>query len=292
MNIFNKYCNDILNESIIDLPRNSLDPTVFEFNDGLPPIMHPIIKVQIMNDIEKFREVVPVVQYFAVGSILTKNYSSHSDIDINVQIKSPHDRIIEAIFDILKQLNGNLATGTTHPINYFVIQKDYDLDKTNAAYDVANEKWIKEPEEIDINVQRYMDTFKSTIDGIDFSSSELRRDIIDLETLKEMDKEQVKDLESLVKGKLNEIETAIESLVRSYKNVRTLRKHAFEVEMTPAEIRKYGRKNKLPENVVYKLLERYHYFEFMKTLKNVLSDDEITSKDIKDIKQAGKNMWN
>jgi hypothetical protein len=198
---------------------------------------------------------------------------------------------IEAVFDLVKNLNGKFAAGTTHPINYFVVEEDYDFNRTDAAYDVANEAWIKEPDHIDLDVQKYMDRFQNTINGIDFTASELRRDIIDLETLKEMDEDQVKDLEAMVQAKIEEIEDGIEGLVRSYKNIRTLRKHGFEKEMTPTEIRKYGRKNNLPENVIYKLLERYYYFEFMGVLKEILADDKITDKEIKQVKKAGKNLW-
>ena len=75
MNNFDKFFNDVLNESIIDIPRNSLDPTVFEFPEDGPPIMHPIIKTQILNDIEQLKDLVPVMLFFAIGSILSKNYT-------------------------------------------------------------------------------------------------------------------------------------------------------------------------------------------------------------------------
>lgn len=291
MSIFNKTFNDIINESIIDIPRNSLDPTVFQFNDNIPPIMHPIIKMQIMNDIEKFRDIVPVTIYFVVGSILTKKYTPRSDIDVNVQIDSKDDTITEEIFDLIKNINGYLAAGTTHPINYYVIKDDYNFNNTDAAYDVKNEVWIKEPENDDVNVQKYMNKFQTTVNGIDFNAAELRRTIIDYEELKKMDTDQIANLQGKVELKLKEIEDTVESLVRQYKNIKSIRKQSFEKDMSPTEIRKYGKKNKLPENIIYKLLERYYYFEFMKELKRVLEDDKITDKEISDIKRAGREFW-
>jgi len=291
MNTFNKLFNDVLNESIIDLTRNSLDPTVFEFPDERPPIMHPVIKTQIMSDIEKFKELVPVVVYFCIGSILTKSYTPHSDIDINVQIDAPDSRMVNGLFDLIRNLNGRLAAGTTHPINYFVINDDFDLDNADAAYDVANEVWIKEPKDASVDVQGYMNKFQNTVNGIDFSAAELRRDIIDFESLKAMNEDQIKDLKSRIQAKLEEIEDGIESLIRSYKNVRSLRRTAFEKDMTPTEIRKYGKKNKLPENVIYKLLERYYYFDFIQELKHILEDDKVTDSEVKKVKKAGKDLW-
>lgn len=291
MNAFDTYIYDILHESVIDIPRNSLDPTVFQFPDGGAPIMHPIIKTQIMANIDKFRPLVPVVKYFVVGSILTKNYTPHSDIDVNVQIDPPNDRIVESIFDLLKNINGKLAAGTTHPINFYAITKDYDLDKTDAAYDVANESWIKEPKNVGVDVDDYMNNFKTAVGSIDFTAAELRRDIIDLETLQSFDEGQVQDLSGRVDAKIKEIESGIESIVSSYSSLRTLRKTAFEKDMSPAELRKYGKKNKLPENVIYKLIERYYYFDFMRKLKEIIADKKVTPKEIKKIKNAGRNLW-
>jgi len=291
MNNFNTYINNIINESILDITRNSLDPTVFEFPDDKPPIMHPMIKTQIMTDIEKFKEVTKVVVYFVVGSILTKKYSPHSDIDVNVQIDVSDDNLMLRIFDLIKHLNGNLAAGTTHPINYYAVKSTYDLGNTNAAYDVANEAWIKEPEDIDLNVKKYMERFQNSVNGIDFNTAELRRDIIDYEALQDMDTTQINELKEKTQEKLQEIEDGVEALVRSYKNVTSLRKQAFDKDMSPTEIRKYGKKNKLPENVIYKLLERYYYFDFIKKLKEILSDDKITDQEIKIIKKSGKDLW-
>lgn len=291
MNNFNTYINNIINESILDITRNSLDPTVFEFPDDRPPIMHPMIKTQIMADIEKIKEVTKVVVYFVVGSILTKKYSPHSDIDVNVQIDVPDDNLMLRIFDLIRHLNGKLAAGTTHPINYYVIKSTYDLGNTNAAYDVANEAWVKEPEDIDLNVKKYMERFQNSVNGIDFNTAELRRDIIDYEALQDMDTTQINDLKEKTQEKLQEIEDGVEALVRSYKNVTTLRRQAFDRDMSPTEIRKYGKKNKLPENVIYKLLERYYYFDFIKKLKEILSDDKITDQEIKIIKKSGKDLW-
>ena len=295
MNTFNTLINNIINESVIDIPRNSLDITVFEFPDSGPPIMHSMIKTQIMNDIEQFKDIVKITVYFAVGSILTKNYTAHSDIDICVQINSPDDIIIESIFDLIRRLNGKLAVGTTHPINYYVINDNYDLDKAEAAYDVANETWIKEPTNINLNTTKYMDQFQDTVSKIDFSAAELRRDIIDFESLKKMNNNQIKDLESKTQAKLDEIEDNIKTLIQTYTNVKNIRKDAFKKDMSPTEIRKYGSKNRLPENVIYKLLERYYYFDFIIELKHILKDiskdNNITNKDMSTIKSAGKNFW-
>lgn len=291
MNQYNKYIFDILNESVLDIPRNSLDATVFQFKDGDYPIMNPMIKTQILHDIETIAGMVHIEKFFVVGSILTKNYTPHSDIDVNVQIRVPKDRMISPIFDLVKKLNGSMAAGTTHPINYYIMEEEYDLDKTEAAYDVANEVWIKEPKSSSFDANSYMNKFQNTVEGIDFTANELRRHIIDLEELKSLDKDQVKNLQSRVEEKMADIEDSVDKIIDTYKNVKSMRKNAFEKDMSPAEIRSYGSKNKLPENVIYKMLERYYYFDFIKQIQSVIEDNDISDKDIKKIKKAGQEFW-
>lgn len=291
MNNFDKYIYTYLNESIIDIPRNSLDTTVFQFSDQNAPVLHPLIKTQIMQDIEEISQVAPVTRYFIVGSILTRQYTPKSDIDVNVQIDSPDDQVLTELFPLIKRLNGKMAGGTTHPINYFIMEEDYDLDKTEAAYDVKNEIWIKEPKGMEFNVEDYIGRFENKVHNLDFSSNQLRRHIIDLEELKDLDESDIKDLSGKIEQKMGEIETSIERLISTYKNVKSLRKKAFDSDMSPDEIRKYGHKTRLPENVIYKMLERYYYFDFIKQLKKVMEDGEVSQDDIKQIKRAGKDFW-
>ena len=56
-------------------------------------------------------------------------------------------------------------------------------------------------------------------------------------------------------------------------------------------LEEYGKKNRLPENVTYKLLERYYYFDFIKKLKDIIHDGDIDDGAVKDIKDAGKEFW-
>ena len=53
--------------------------------------------------------------------------------------------------------------------------------------------------------------------------------------------------------------------------------------MTPDQIRKYGIKNRLPKNVIYKMLEKYHYLKFYKKCKQILDDGKVTDDEIKSL---------
>ena len=53
--------------------------------------------------------------------------------------------------------------------------------------------------------------------------------------------------------------------------------------MSPEEIRKFGIKNRLPKNVIYKMLEKYHYIKFYKYCKKILDDGVVSDKEIDDL---------
>ena len=62
--------------------------------------------------------------------------------------------------------------------------------------------------------------------------------------------------------------------------------------MSPDEIRTYGVKNRLPKNVIYKMLEKYHYLKFYKKCKQILDDGKVTDAEINSLKEvrSGKTM--
>lgn len=293
---FSNTINSFVNESIIDYPRGSLDPNVFQFNeDSGIPLMLPIIRSQIMYDVAIIDKLVRINRFFVIGSILTQTYTPRSDIDVTVEVESKveeDDILSEKLNMLLKTINGRLAAGTQHPIHYYIVGGEYDLDKAEAAYDVMDQKWIKEPEAVDIDVKDYMEKFQGTVNGVDIATGELRRDIIDYEQLKTFSPKQIKQIKGILDEKALEIEKDVDALVKSYEQLRSSRKQAFRNPMSPSDIKKYGEKFKLPENVIYKLLEKYYYIEFIKKINELSEDkDGLTSKDISKIKQAGRMFW-
>ena len=160
MSKFDHYYSTILNSPPVagtpgiyttTIPRNSLDPTIFQFIDGGPPIMQGTVKTQIISDVEGINRIVSVTDFIAVGDVLSYNCKQNSDLEINVLVNLEQmDSITtEAVYNYLKMINGRLAVGSTHPINYYIIQNGkYDASKELAAYDVASERWIKEPKQV------------------------------------------------------------------------------------------------------------------------------------------------
>lgn len=291
MNFDKQYSQWFLNESVLDIPRNGLDPTVFNFPENGAPIIHPRIRAQIMDDLVEINKLVTILDYFVIGSILTVKYSSNSDIDVTLEVDEElSSGKMEDLVSVLKHIGGRLAVGTSHPINYYIVNGQYNHNKTEAVYDIANERWIKEPNEQSFNVRNYVSRLQTSFAEVDLSTAELRRDLIDFNELKKLSKEDIKGLDVEIQKKLGKIESNVEDIVSIYDNAKSLRKQAFAKVMTPQEIRKFGLKNNLPENILYKLLERYFYRDFAIRLKSLLNDGIDTKADVQRVQKTFKDF--
>ena len=163
--------------------------------------------------------------------------------------------------------------------------------KADAVFDIENNKFIKRPDDFTFDKSIYIKDFERKVQEIDVVKGELKRDIIDYDELKELQPDDILNLQELINDKLEEIEDSIEDIIKIGDGVDAERRAAFDTDMSPDEIRKYGIKNRLPKNVVYKMLEKYHYLKFFKKCKAILDDGEVTDAEVDSLKEAkGKSV--
>jgi hypothetical protein len=287
-----------LNESIIDIPKKHFARDVFDDHDTDNPKLKPVVLKMIKDEIAKFEEYAPVEKYSLIGSILTKRYREDADLDINILFKVPikdREPMRKALAKNLRNINGKLVPGTKHPINYYVIT-DPELKKKNdsmadALFDIDKNEFIRRPEEETFDPEKYEAAFQKKVQEIDVVKGELIRDLIDYEELKSLEPDDVLNLQDKVNKKLSEIEDSIKTLVDIGDDTIKQRQDAFNNDMSPDQIREFGKKHKLPKNVIYKMLEKYHYLKFYKKLKDILEDDKITDDEIDSLREAvGKDI--
>ena len=283
-------------ESIIDIPRRTYAPAVFNDADTNDPKIKPSVKAQIEKQLKVFEEEYPVLQYSLIGSILTKRYRNDADLDINVLFDVPVTQREEERVRLSKKylsasnpdnIQGKVIPGTEHPINYYFITDKSIYDdqnkKADAVFDIQRDVFLKRPEDFVFDVDMYMGQFTRKVQELDVVKGELSRDIIDYNELKDLSSNDVLNLQDKIKDKLEEIEDDLRVIIRIGDNVDAERRAAFDKDMSPEEIKTYGIKNRLPKNVVYKMLEKYHYLKFYKKCKKILEDGIVTDKEIDDL---------
>ena len=286
----------LIQEAIIDIPRRTYAKGVFDDADTDNPKLKQGVLDIINNQIKQFNDIRPVLKYSLVGSILTKTYRDDADLDVNVLFDVPledRDVIRKELAKTLRNINGALVPGTKHPINYYIIT-DPNVKETNdkmadAVFDVKNNTFIRKAKEFKFDAKRYAADFEKKVREIDVVQGELKRDLIDYRELKELDPNDILDLQELINEKVTEVEDSINHLVAIGDEVLKDRATAFATDMTPEEIKTFGRKNQLPKNVVYKMLEKYHYLTFYKALKDIIKDGEITDTELDSIKTEATN---
>tara|TARA_E500000178_G_scaffold152890_1_gene152726 strand:- start:32300 stop:35845 length:3546 start_codon:yes stop_codon:yes gene_type:complete len=300
VNIAKKLINMVnLQESIIDIPRRTYAPGVFDEEDTNNPKIKPSVIKLIKDQLKVFEKEYPIMKYGLIGSILTKRYRNDADLDINVLFKVPEkDREEERTLLSLKYLStknpdniqGKLIPGTQHPINYYFLTdpklyKDQE-QKADAVFSITRNTFVKRPEDFEFNVSDYIDDFNKKVQELDVVKGELKRDIIDYDELKELGPKEIEGLQNKISSKLDEIENDIEDIIRIGDGVDAERRKAFDTDMSPDEIRKYAIKNRLPKNVIYKMLEKYHYITFYKKCKKIMDDGVVTDAEIDSLKEA------
>jgi hypothetical protein len=286
----------LIKEAVIDIPRRTYAKGVFDNADTDNPKLKQTVLDIIENQIKQFNDLRPVLKYSLVGSILTKNYRDDADLDINVLFDVPlpdRDVIRKELAKSLRNINGALVPGTKHPINYYIIT-DPNVKETNdkmadAVFDIKNNTFIRKAKEFKFDAKRYAADFEKRVKEIDVVQGELKRDLIDYKELKELNPDDILNLQELINEKLDEIENGIKQLVDIGNTVLKDRADAFATDMTPEEIKTFGRKNQLPKNVVYKMLEKYHYLTFYKELKDILEDGQVTDAEIQSIQTEEVN---
>src|SRR5210317_2006012 len=142
---------DFVNESIIDIPRRTYAPAVFDDADTKNPKIKESVLKQINDQVKEFKEY-PVIKIALIGSILTKRYRNDADLDINVLFDVPlgqrEDERVRLSKKYLSASNpdniqGKVIPGTEHPINYYFITDKATYDdqnrKADAVFDIERD---------------------------------------------------------------------------------------------------------------------------------------------------------
>ena len=293
-------------ESIIDIPRRTYAKPVFDDADTPNPKIKDSVKKQIETQLKEFESEYPVLKTSLIGSILTKRYRNDADLDINVLFDVPADKQEEERLRLSKKylsannpdnIQGKKIPGSEHPINYYFItdKKTYDDQnkKADAVFDIENNKFVKRPEDFIFDPSLYIKDFEKKVQELDVIKGELKRDIIDYRELEELEPNDILNLQDRINDKLEEIEDSIKAIIKVGDGVDADRRAAFDKDMSPDEIQKFGIKNRLPKNVIYKMLEKYHYLNFYKKCKKILDDGKVSDKEIDDLEMheaKGKSL--
>jgi len=261
------FKNKVLKESILDPVNKDLCSDVFAGEK-----MKPAVRDQVRSTFLEWWKGLgykesQVVRMVMIGSSTGYQYSKTSDVDVNVQV-DVDAKELEDIWNILP--NGNKLPGTEHPINYYLVTDDSAVKNADASYNITNNEWIKKPVKDDYKVPyNYgLEIAKFFMYGIDNKIAELERDLEEIKMYKDylndkdvdIDKDQ---LQATISMKEMEIRADLDSLGMAHHLARSFRQEAFEDGYEPKFLITIETKspNESLNNVIYKILERFGYFD-------------------------------
>ncbi len=280
MNSFEKLLlctkNELLKESVLDSPKKTLSKELFDKNLKIKEKYRKEI-INIFEDWkDRFIPKAKIKKINLLGSMTTFQYGETSDIDVNI-LTDLTDSNLKIYYKLLP--NGNLLSGTQHPINFYLTNETSGIDKSPALYDLLENKWLREPKKEDIKVPKnyVLEVARFFISGIENRITEYEIDSQELEFMKkdlkdknsELDKNELKER---IQQKEEEIKADLDAISIGHKLIWAFRKEAFEEDYEPSfliDIKMNGNPNKSVNNLIYKEFERLGFFEKLKKYEDI-----------------------
>jgi len=274
-----KTFKEFITESILDVVQPTYNVSLFDRPYEDSPSIKSEVKAQILEGLESYRNIAPILKVYVIGGILSKRYNQFSDVDVNVLFdvnNNEKDKIRKQLTKLNITFSGKNVKGTSHPINYYILTDHETFEKANNfadhVYDLLKNKFIKQTPVQNINPQDYYSDYKDAIYKLNLYKTELKNDLIDIYKLSIIPQPDLISLKSLIIQKKDEIVQDLKDIVTYSNELIKSRKEIFKKNLTPDEIVKYGRHNNLPENVIYKMLEKYYYIDLIHKLEEVLKE--------------------
>ena len=261
MNKFDNFSNLKLNESII-FNKTDLDPAVFSFTPHGIPILNDGIRMQILNDIDAIKYNVEVVSFYLVGDILTEYHERSTPLEVFIQINLiTIDNIsIADILHTINNINGRMAIGTMHPINYYIsVEDDIDITRFDAIYDVSNLRWIKTPITKELFLDNIITEFKESIKSINLTNGSINNNV-NTDKIEELETKYLKRLLEYFKQQKYLIKTIVQNVCNP-NNLINL-----------PHIQKIIEYKKCPANISLKMYEYFYINKMIYYIENIINE--------------------
>lgn len=267
---------EILQESILDAPKKNLSKEIYDTNKKLKEKYRKEI-IAIFNDWkDRFIPKAKIKSMNLLGSMTTFQYTNTSDIDINIQTDLT-DLNIKTFGKLLP--NGNLLSGTNHPINFYLTNEDSSIKKSPALYNLLDNIWIREPKKTDTKVPKnyILEVARFFIAGVENRVTEYEIDKKEYDYIKsEIEDDDVEtdkdELQEKLSQKEEEIKADLDAIYIAHKLIRAFRNEAFKEDYEPSfliDIKMNSNPNKSINNLIYKEFERLGFFEKLKKYEDI-----------------------
>lgn len=280
-------------ESVLDLQNETYDASIFDDPTSQKPKLSEVVRNQILLGAKVFESFFGLPKKIVlIGSILGKTYTDSTDLDVNVEVDATSKDYPEEhpVWEVLKNTNGKFVPGTNHPINYHLIFLDDEISEEDKAtrfdniYNLVDDKWEKKTTLSTKSLKKTIEEHKRELEKYDALVMALRRNLVEYETLASSNLVSAK---GKLKSQLSAIKRTVKDMIDMVDDIHDKRKAAFDKKLNT---KKYKSKNELPENIVWKLFERYKYLDIDKVLREFIKIENLDLKEVIGLKNTLKQI--
>lgn len=297
--------------SILDFKRTALCSDIWDENNFL----RNDVNTFVISAFRSFFKNMNIKGYesftkdIVIGSSLaTYYYTDTSDFDVKLiydeyefikynPTYADKDSISDILIDAGRSnyyLTANVLD-TNHAIDaYFYSRSEYEpvnLNKFDSLYSINENRWIQEPKDMDSDfspdyVLNYAwDKAQNYVSSIVTDMSKAKKSLVDLiclrDYLRSLDEDDIENMKYFFIRKFNEVNDAVEDLIKDRQDLRELRCHGFEKDNLRSDLEKmFGSFNYSDENLIFKVLQRYGYMTILYEIKTMYDKKGVTSDNI------------
>lgn len=275
----------------LDYALDKLDSSVWDDAPVGEPTLRPQVSEAILKALDELQSRYQiddhhVADVFVAGSITGLQYSDDSDVDVQL-VLDVDDATLDRIHHEIEGLNAKYRV-STHPVHFYVLtphelgdlQRRYD-----AIYDVLEQRWVKGPagsvsDDPEALEQQVFDKAQEFAERVDLEMGRTHRDARDLAYLQQAVGRAPSHVQSRVESRLTHtvqrLEQDIATLSADLDEIHQARAHAFQQALESGGT---VSPNLVPENLLWKILERWRYVQALQAVKSLtkggLTNDEV-----------------
>ena len=287
----------------------------FIFSDPLSeaPVLLDVVRRTILRYVENIRAYLPVTGVKIVGQCLSMTHSPDCPVEVLIEVENA-SVFTTVAYETPKHFNAykdlSLIQHTPIPTNPHTLtftlcsspekQGDPGYKAYDDVYDVEHNAWVKhdslktdnEDKIMKADVEKFLNDLSRRVAVIDLKVQDVNNGLVDAEELEKRFKaKQLPELKKQLESRLAQIESDVKAIVRRYERLNKQRASEYK-NADGKKLAELARKAELPDDVVYRLLERYYYVELSKKLNEVLNAGPVTADTVVDLKKIFTDFVN
>lgn len=137
------------NTDVLNIPKNSLCPNLFSFQEGTPPVLLESVRLQILNCIERISPYIKIQRWYLTGECIKPSSTPNDSCEVSVVISfasySDDNTTEQRAYEMCRKLSGSYVDRTQHKLYFYMYDTPLSISNLDGAYDVLTNKWVKVP---------------------------------------------------------------------------------------------------------------------------------------------------